>query len=268
MGGLTGTSIVVLPVDGGCDISGGDDLAVTPPATTPAPGGGMIPYLVGYDGTPTSVTERRLVAAFIRFHPGGGIQRCHRRVCRTLGMGKHFAVAARRSTRMDRRHLLALGGAATAGALAGCLGEGGASQETPELTDEALADAGVVTVEVDDASVDDAFDRITTTIEDNEDLGLIADLDHQENAASVGMDLPPTRVVFFGNPRAGTPLMQRSRQAGLDLPQRMLIWDDDGTVKVSYNDPEHVAARHGIDGQDELLENIAGALDAIATGEM
>lgn len=82
------------------------------------------------------------------------------------------------------------------------------------------------------------------------------------------MELPPARVVFFGNPDLGTPLMQSSPRAGLDLPQRMLVWEDSGDVKVTYNDPEYIAARHGIDDRDEILETIADALEALATGEM
>lgn len=175
---------------------------------------------------------------------------------------------------MDRRKLLALGGAITVGALAGCAGnddDNGTDDNmngNDDTNTNGVEDAGVITVQADEDSVDTAFDRITTTIEENENLGIIAELDHSENAASVDMELPPTRVVFFGNPAAGTPLMQRSQRAGLDLPQRMLVWDDDGEIKITYNDPNHIAARHGIEQEDELLENIAGALESIATGEM
>jgi len=168
---------------------------------------------------------------------------------------------------VDRRTLLTVGGVATVGTLAGCLD---AIEDTDENESDTSdrADAGVVTVEADEDSVDAAFDRIRTAIEDNENLGLIAQLDHSENAASVDMDLPPTRVLFFGNPAAGTPLMRSSRRIGLDLPQRLLVWEDDDQVKITYNDPEFLAQRHGVEGQEELLENVAGALDALATGEM
>ncbi|MEF8937971.1 MAG: DUF302 domain-containing protein [Halovenus sp.] len=200
---------------------------------------------------------------------------------------------------MDRRTVLAFGGVATVGSLAGCLGSdddgnGTEANETElnetetngtEMNDSETDDSetndsetdtdmtqpedtGVVTVQADEDSVDAAFDRIRSTIEDNEGLGVVAELDHRENAASVDMELPPTRVIFFGNPQAGTPLMQTSQRAGLDLPQRMLVWDDDGEIKISYNDPEYIAQRHGIEGQADLLDNIAGALEGIATDEM
>lgn len=154
---------------------------------------------------------------------------------------------------MDRKLLFTLGGTLVSG---------------NDDTGSDIQDAGVVTVAVTENTVEAAYDRITTAIQENENLALIAELDHRENAGSVDMELPPTRVIFFGNPEAGTPLMQDSQRVGLDLPQRMLIWEDNGDVKVTYNDPKHVAARHGIDGKDELLENIADLLDAIATGSM
>lgn len=162
---------------------------------------------------------------------------------------------------MNRRNLLALGGVTTAGVLAGCAGDDDGNGSDPE-------NAGVVTVTAEEDTVDAAFDRITTAIEENENLGLVAELDHSANAAGVDMELPPARVVFFGNPELGTPLMQSSPRAGLDLPQRMLVWEDSGDVKVTYNDPEYIAARHGIDDRDEILETIADALEALATGEM
>lgn len=183
---------------------------------------------------------------------------------------------------MDRRELLGFVGLGTAGLVSGCVGgdeegngtdgDNGTDSNTIETTDDTdmtdIEDAGVVTVTAAEDSVDAAFERITTAIEENENLGIVAQLDHSANAANAGLDLDPTRVVFFGNPEAGTPLMQESQRAGLDLPQRMLVWEEDGEVRIAYNDPEHIAARHGIEGQDELLANIAGALEALATGEM
>jgi len=186
---------------------------------------------------------------------------------------------------VNRRKLLGFLGLGTAGVVSGCVSGDGAADGTDtegndtgsptgttedtndtDMTD--IEDAGVVTVTADEDSVDAAFDRITTDIEETENLGIVAQLDHSANAESAGLELAPTRVVFFGNPGAGTPLMQESQRAGLDLPQRMLVWEEDGEVLVAYNDPEYIAARHGIEGQDERLENIAGALEALATGEM
>lgn len=159
-------------------------------------------------------------------------------------------------TFMNRRTILSVLGLATVGGLAGCL----------SIMGQTDGKSGIVTQSVDDESVEAAVQRITETIETNDDLSLIAGLNHAENAATVDMELPPMGVLFFGNPAAGTPLMQESLTAGLDLPQRMLVWDDEGTVQVSYNDPDYVARRHGIEGQNDRLETIRTALETIATG--
>jgi len=130
-------------------------------------------------------------------------------------------------------------------------------------------DNGLVTRTAEEETVDEAVERIKGTIgSDEKPLSLVAELDHRENAEKIDMDLPPTVVLMFGNPAAGTPLMQEARTVGVDLPQRMLVWEDDDEVKLTYNDPEHLAERHGIEGQEELLGNIKNALDALASGEM
>ena len=73
--------------------------------------------------------------------------------------------------------------------------------------------------------------------------------------------------ICSGRRKAGTQLMQDSRTVGIDLPQKLLVWCDEGTVKVTYNDPEYLAARHEIDGTGDVLEKAAEALQYIATGE-
>lgn len=75
----------------------------------------------------------------------------------------------------------------------------------------------------------------------------------------------PTTVVLFGNPMVGTPLMQNSRTIGLDLPQKMLIYEDqEGRILLSYNDPFFLASKHDVIGEDGRLRNIASALRNIA----
>ena len=101
-------------------------------------------------------------------------------------------------------------------------------------------------------------------INNNPNLKIIAQLDHQANAASVGLELRPTRIVMFGNPNLGTPLMQNAQTTGLDLPQKIMVWQDDqNTVNISYNDPQYLQKRHGIDGADEVLNKVTVALDKI-----
>ena len=95
-------------------------------------------------------------------------------------------------------------------------------------------------------------------------LTLVEELDHAANAARVGLELPPTRLFVFGNPALGTPLMRSARTIGLDLPQKMLVWEEGDAVTIAWNDPAWLAARHGIEGQDELLGRVAGALRGLA----
>jgi uncharacterized protein (DUF302 family) len=81
-------------------------------------------------------------------------------------------------------------------------------------------------------------------------LTIFADIDHGRNAVEAGMALRPTRLVIFGSPRAGTPLMQLNQTAGIDLPLKALIWEDaDGASSISYDTPVWVAERHGVGGE-------------------
>jgi len=85
---------------------------------------------------------------------------------------------------------------------------------------------------------------------------VFAVIDHSGEAARVGMRLRETKVVIFGSPQAGTPVMQAYALAALDLPLRVLIWDDDGHSRVSYTAPDALAARYGIPAT--LAANLAG----------
>lgn len=87
---------------------------------------------------------------------------------------------------------------------------------------------------------------------------------HAEAAARAGMELRPTVLFVFGNPRAGSPLMAAAPTLALDLPQRMLVYEDAGEVWVVHNDPRYLAERHGLTGHGEVLDRIAGLLSAIA----
>ncbi len=112
-----------------------------------------------------------------------------------------------------------------------------------------------------DYGVAETADRLVSILEEN-DVTVMARVDHAANAERVGLELPPTVLVIFGNPRIGTPLMQAERTVGIDLPQKALVWqEDDGTVRLAYNTAEHLADRHGITGRDEALQRLAGALN-------
>lgn len=95
-------------------------------------------------------------------------------------------------------------------------------------------------------------------------LTIFARVDHAAGARKVGMDMAPTQLLIFGNPKMGTPLMQSNRRMGIDLPLKALAWQDDtGQVWLAYNKPAYLAARHGIEDRDKVFAKMTGALDKL-----
>lgn len=142
--------------------------------------------------------------------------------------------------------------------------------DSPEaVTDPPLsvtANQGVITV-TSNNSMDDTYNNLRQAIEDAPPLSLVRELDHAANAQSVDLELRPTRLIIFGNPNLGTPLMNASQTTAIDLPQKMLVYQDAaGGVFIAYNDPTYLAGRHGIEGETERLTTIAGALSGLANG--
>jgi len=89
-------------------------------------------------------------------------------------------------------------------------------------------------------------------------------IDHGQGAAQAGLSLRPTVVVIFGNPKAGTPLMQASQTAGIDLPLKMLIWEDEARkTRLAYNDPAWIAARHHAD-VPKIVSTLSAVLAELA----
>jgi len=132
---------------------------------------------------------------------------------------------------------------------------GPALAQTPQLVTKKSAHDAAATVV-----------RLEAAIEER-GAAIVAKVDHAAAAKASGMELRPTIVLIFGNPKLGTPLMQSSATAGLDLPMRVLVWQDAaGAVTVGYWPPSALAAAHGIKDRDPVLKTMAGALDAI-TGE-
>jgi uncharacterized protein (DUF302 family) len=87
-------------------------------------------------------------------------------------------------------------------------------------------------------------------------VAVFALIDHAGEAKKVGMEMPPTQLVIFGSPKAGTPLMQAAPSAAIDLPLKILVWEDaGGKVWISYNSPQYLQERHQI--PPELITNIA-----------
>jgi uncharacterized protein (DUF302 family) len=79
-------------------------------------------------------------------------------------------------------------------------------------------------------------------------MTVFARIDHAAGAAAAGLALPPTEVVLLGNARAGTPLMREARKLAIDLPLKLLVWQDEDGTWLAYDEPRWLAARHGIDG--------------------
>ena len=104
-------------------------------------------------------------------------------------------------------------------------------------------------------SVDETLERLKNILE-AKGVTLFALVDHSGEAARVGMKMPPTKLLIFGSPRAGTPLMLAAPSIAIDLPLKILVWEDNqGKVWVSYNAPDYLKERHGLPG--ELLQNLA-----------
>ena len=92
----------------------------------------------------------------------------------------------------------------------------------------------------------------------------VARVDHAAAAQSVGMSLRPTQVLFFGNPKLGTPLMQSDQRVGLDLPMRVLVWEaEDGTTWLGYHSPQSIVDNMGLSNVSDIANTMAAALDAM-----
>ena len=96
-------------------------------------------------------------------------------------------------------------------------------------------------------------------------LTVFARIDHAAGASAAGLPLRPTEVLIFGNAKGGTPLMQAAQTIGIDLPLKVLVWQDAaGETWLSWNDPAWLAARHDISGADAVVGRLAAMLDEVA----
>ncbi len=87
-------------------------------------------------------------------------------------------------------------------------------------------------------------------------------IDHADNARTVGLELPPTKLLVFGNPEGGTPLMRANRLIAIDLPLKLLVWEDAaGVVWISYSDAAFLQKRHRLDGQKQAFGKMARLLE-------
>jgi uncharacterized protein (DUF302 family)/uncharacterized membrane protein YidH (DUF202 family) len=112
-------------------------------------------------------------------------------------------------------------------------------------------------------SVDQTVDKLKGILE-AKGITLFALVDHSGEAAKAGMEMRPTKLLIFGSPKAGTPVMVASPSIAIDLPLKILVWEDShGEVWLSYNKPAWIMERHSV--PPELLKNIAGVEALAAT---
>ena len=105
-------------------------------------------------------------------------------------------------------------------------------------------------------SVDETVEKLRGILAARK-ITLFALIDHSGEAEKAGIAMPPTKLLIFGNPKAGTPLMLAAPTSAIDLPLKILVWEDaQGKILISYNSPEYLAERHGL--PRELMPVIAG----------
>jgi len=127
---------------------------------------------------------------------------------------------------------------------------------------EAHAD-GLVTVKS-SHSVADTADKLEAVLT-SKGMTVFTRINHAAGAKKVGKELRPTELVIFGNPKVGTPIMQCAQSVAIDLPQKMLIWQDaKGDTWLGYNNPTYLKKRHNIKGCDAVLKKVSGALGKFA----
>ncbi|MGA8324523.1 MAG: DUF302 domain-containing protein [Candidatus Cybelea sp.] len=92
---------------------------------------------------------------------------------------------------------------------------------------------------------------------------IFATIDQAAAAAGVGLTLRPTTLIVFGNPKGGTPLMEAFPLVGLDLPLKVMVWEENGNVSVAYEPMSVIAARYGVTGMDARIAAMDHALDGV-----
>jgi uncharacterized protein (DUF302 family) len=128
---------------------------------------------------------------------------------------------------------------------------------------QAMAVEGLITIRS-NSGPSETTNRLEAAVK-AKGLTVFAQIDHAAGAAEAGLPLRPTSVVIFGNAKGGTPLMQALQTIGIDLPLKVLVWEDaSGTTWLSYNDPSWLAKRHGLPkGTDAVTGALGATLGAI-----
>lgn len=128
-----------------------------------------------------------------------------------------------------------------------------------------FANAGLVSIKS-AHSVPETLDRLEVLLI-KKSMKIFKRVNHSLGAKSAGVELRPTQLLIFGNPKIGAPLMKCAQSVAIDLPQKALAWEDDkGQVWLSYNDPAYLVSRHNIPGCDEVINKVTKALSNFAKG--
>ena len=127
-----------------------------------------------------------------------------------------------------------------------------------------MSDNGLITIPS-AHDVEDTIDQVEMVVK-SKGLTVFARVDHAAGAKEVSMTLAPTLLLIFGNAKGGTPLMQANQKVGIDLPLKVLAWQDSaGKTWLSYDDPQWIAQRHGLSHRvDPNVKALSGALAAIS----
>lgn len=127
------------------------------------------------------------------------------------------------------------------------------------------AQAGDLIDKVSPHTVTQTMNRLAAAV-DAAGATVFARVDHAAGAAKVDMDLRPTELLIFGNPKLGTPAMLDGQTAGLDLPLRVLAYaDGEGVVHVTYHAPATLAETHGLPAEAKYIQMMTGALDKLTS---
>lgn len=111
--------------------------------------------------------------------------------------------------------------------------------------------------------VNETMDRLEAAVSEA-GATIFARVDHAAGAAAIDEELRPTQLLIFGNPKIGTPVMQAAQTAGLDLPLRVLVYEDaGGETRLTYHAPAELALAHGLHTEMPVLQTMSGALDKL-----
>ena len=111
--------------------------------------------------------------------------------------------------------------------------------------------------------VQETMNRFEKIVKDK-GFNIVARVDHEGSATKIGETLRSIELLIFGNPQLGSKLMQSNQTIGIDLPIKVLVWEDEGVVSLSYTDPAWLKGRYGINDRDKVFQEMTSALNAFS----